>query len=194
MNVRRLMLSLIVALTTLGLASTSASAAEKYEVDPVHSNVLFKAKHLGVAWVYGQFLKTSGEFTYDGDDASNNSVKWEVEAGSVFTNNKKRDDHLRSSDFLNAKQFPKITFESTGVKEAGDDELEVTGKLTLHGVTKEITTTVKETGAGEGPQGKFRRGFHTKFAIDRTDYGIKTMPGGISNEIKIIVSVEGVRQ
>ncbi|MGM0576725.1 MAG: YceI family protein [Myxococcota bacterium] len=187
-------LAALMVLGTLVVAPASASAAEKYETDPAHTFLLFRAKHLGAGYAFGQFLEVSGEFTYDEDDVSKSKVEFEAKADSVFTNNKKRDDHLKSPDFLNARQFPVVSFESKKVEAAGDDEYSVTGDLKLHGVTKEITITVEMTGTGKSPQGNFHRGFLTEFTIDRTDFGMEKLPGAVGNDIRITLAAEGIRQ
>lgn len=185
-------LVVLVLLCSLGLATTAPAA--DYKLDTQHTSVVFKAKHMDIGYIYGMFLDYSGNATYDPDAPENTSINFTVDAGSVFTNVKKRDNHLRSSDFFNVKQYPEITFESTNAEVVEDDKLRVTGDFTMHGVTKEITTDVKFTGSGEGPQGNFRRGFYTKFTVNRLDYKVDYMPDAISKDIKITVTGEMIRQ
>jgi polyisoprenoid-binding protein YceI len=189
---------LLASLVSLGLLVGAASTAvaqdgvETLEVDPVHSNVLFRAKHFNVGYVYGEFLKKEGTIKYHPKDPSKTSIELTLATDSIDTNFEKRDKHLKSPDFFNAKQFPKITFKSTKVKEDGDN-LKVTGKLTINGKTKTVTADIEKVGAGEDPQGKFRRGFHTTFTIDRHDFGVDFMKGALGADVKVIVAVEGVR-
>lgn len=185
---------LLVALFTMSTLffSTSAFAQTSYQVDPVHSNVLFRVKHGGIGYVYGQFLKFEGTVKYDEAKPSKTSIAWTIDSNSVFTNNRKRDTHLKSPDFFNAKQFPKITFKSTKVTKKGD-KLRVKGKLTLNGKTRTITTDVKLTGSGKDQQGNERQGFLTEFSIDRSDYGMDFMVGGgVSDKVDLTVSTEVV--
>ena len=130
-----------IAIFTLGALlalPATARAADSYTVDPVHSTVIFKVKHFGVGFQYGSFRKVSGALVVDEAKPARSSVTLDVDAASVFTANKKRDKHLRGPDFLNVKQFPKISFISTKIRRSGK-ELTVKGKLTLHGVTKPVT-------------------------------------------------------
>ena len=137
---------LTVILASLGLGVAAASAAETYKLDPVHSSVLFKAKHLNVADFYGRFNDFSGTVTFDNENPSKSSVNLEVKVESLDTHEAKRDQHLKSPDFFNAKQFPVIAFKSTKVEKAGADSYKVTGDFTLHGVTKPVTVEFKKTG------------------------------------------------
>ena len=113
---------------------------------------------------------------------------------SIDTHNAKRDQHLKSPDFFNAKQFPAITFKSKQVKKSSKDTYEVTGDLTIHGVTRPVTVKVTNTGSGKDPMGANRIGFETIFTIKRSDFGMKFMLGPVSDEIRLIVSIEGIRQ
>ena len=185
---------LLIALFTMStmLFSASAFAQTAYQVDPVHSNVLFRVKHGGIGYVYGQFLEFEGTVNYDKDKPSKTSIEWSIAANTVFTNHRKRDAHLKSPDFFNAKQHPAITFKSTKVTKNGD-KLRVTGKLTLNGKTRTITTDVALTGDGKDQEGNQRQGFLTEFSIDRSDYGMDFMVGGgVSDQVDLTVSTEVV--
>jgi polyisoprenoid-binding protein YceI len=192
MSELRFLCSLLAALALLAVTPARADV-EKHKIDPNHSTVLFKAKHLDTGYVYGRFLQLDGHLVYDEEDVDNSSVVFTVDADSVYTNQRKRDRHLKSPDFLNAKQFPKIRFESTEVSRVDDDTLRVKGRLSLHGQTRTLTTDVDLTGAAEGPQGNFHRGFTTRFTIDRMAWGIDHMPDSVNDEIELIVAVETIR-
>ena len=170
----------------------SQDAATSYEIDSVHSSVLFRAKHNGVAYNYGRFNEFTGNITMDDTDISKSIVEFEVKSASVDTGNEKRDQHLRSPDFFNAKQFPVITFKSTKVsKKAGQNNmLEVAGDFYLHGVKKAITIDVEITGQKKSPQVGEIIGFHTTFNIKRTEYGFNFGLEGVDDDIQITVSVE----
>lgn len=188
----------ITAIAALALAlarASSAHAAETYKIDPIHSSVIFSATHLGAANFYGRFNDVSGTVVFDKGDPSKSSVHLEVKADSVDTNNEKRDQHLKSPDFFNAKQFPLITFKSTKVEPGGaDGAFKISGDFTLHGVTKPITVDFKKVGEGKGMKGETRAGGETHFTIKRSDYGMKFMVGPVSDEVNIILSLEGMRE
>ncbi|MDX2502550.1 MAG: YceI family protein [Deltaproteobacteria bacterium] len=171
-----------------------ATAADTYQLDPEHTSVVFRVKHLGVAYVYGRFNGPGGSFVFDEKSPGNSSIEIQVNAQNVDTAVKKRDNHLKSPDFFNAEENPVITFKSTSVKKAGKDDYEVAGNLTLLGKTRPITVIARQTGGGKDPWGNYRRGFETSFAIKRSDFGMNFMMGGVSDDVQLTVSVEGIRQ
>jgi polyisoprenoid-binding protein YceI len=173
-------------------ASSSAFAQDEMKIDPVHSSILFRVKHADVGYFFGHFTGESGTVTFDKDNPENNKIDITVTTDSVETFNKKRNNHLKSPDFFNAKQFPELTFESKSWEKMDDGLYKVTGDLTLHGQTKEVSTVVQMTGAGNDGQGNFRRGFLTTFNIKRSDFGIDFMPKVISDRVKLIITVQGV--
>lgn len=176
-------------------AASSASAANRFDVDNAHSSVLFGVRHLELSHFYGRFNKVSGKFTFEGKSLDDCSIYIKINAGSVDTNSKKRDRHLKSQDFFNSKQFRDIIFKSTGFKQLESNRYEVTGDLTLHGETKSITTVVEHTGTGnKGGKFGYRSGFETTFTIKRSDFGMNYMIGsGLGDEVKLIISIEGHR-
>jgi polyisoprenoid-binding protein YceI len=175
------------------VASTPASAAATtYSIDPVHSYLIFRVKHMDAGYAYGRFNTFSGTITLDEAAPASCAVKMEVDVGSVDTGVENRDKHLKSPDFFNAAQFPKMTFESTAVKKAGDD-YEVTGNLTLHGVTKPVTVKMTKTGQGS-MRGKTIVGFEGTLEIKRTDFGVGKPPPGLADEVKMTISVEASPQ
>ena len=169
-------------------------AADTYKIDSSHSNVVFRVKHLNVAYFYGRFNETSGICVFDEKDPSNSRIEVTVKADSIDTKDEKRDRHLKSPDFFNAKQFPELKFVSTQIKPVGKNELEVTGDFTLHGVTKPITVKVERTGSGPDPWGGHRTGFETTFTIKRSDYGMDYMLKGLGDEVKLMIGIEAVRR
>ena len=152
----------------------------------MHSSIHWKVKHNGASWFYGRFRNLEGSFVFDESNPAKCEVTMEVDASSVDTRTEKLDGHLRSPDFFDVKQFPKLTFESKKVKKSGD-KYHVTGELSLHGVTKEITIEMEHTGSGNDGA---VQGFHTSFTIDRTDFGMNYGIGGIGKEVEIIISIE----
>jgi polyisoprenoid-binding protein YceI len=175
-------------------ALVSTGRADTFQIDPVHSSVLFKVKHLGVADFYGRFNEIAGTVNFDPSDAGKDSIVAEVKVESVDTHEEKRNQHLKSPDFFNAKQFPTITFKSTKVEKKSAVEYAVTGDFTLHGVTKPVTFTFKKGGVGTGMKGETRMGGEAEFSVKRSDYGMTFMQNGLGDEVGIILSLEGVKQ
>ena len=196
-NLRVFSFGSLVFLLLIGLAGiTQPMGIATYEIDTAHSMIIFRAKHNGVSYNYGRFNEFTGEITINADAVIERSVAFEVKAASIDTGNEKRDQHLRSSDFLSAKQFPLITFKSTKVSEkAGKkDVLEVTGDLELHGVKKSITVDAEITGRAEGKDGESLIGFESTFTIKRSEFGMTYGMGPVSDDIRLTVSVEAVHK
>jgi len=188
------MKKLLFALLLATAAAATSSRAATYKVDPAHSFLLFKISHFGAGYVWGRFDDLGGKITLDPSNTSKDSVNFTVKSASVDTANPKRDEHLKSPDFFNVKQFPEITFVSSKVEKTGDNTFSVTGNLTLRGVTKPLTVTVKELGTGKGMMGETRTGFETTFTIKRSDYGMNFMVGPAGDEVSLTLDAEGVKQ
>ncbi len=185
--------AMVVALAATMLAAP-AWAAETFQVDPVHSQVLFNVRHLGVGQVWGWFKKFEGTIVFDAADPAKSSVEFTLYPDSVDSRDDKRDQHLRGPDFFNVKQAPRWTFRSRSVKPAGRDTYEVEGDLTLRGVTKPFKVTVRKLGEGPDPWGNHRVGLSARFTVNRLDFGISYMPDGLGKEVEVIVDVEAIRQ
>jgi polyisoprenoid-binding protein YceI len=153
--------------------------------------VLFKVKHNGASYFYGRFNEVEGTVTYDADDVSKSSVEIKIKADSVDSNSKKRDQHLLSPDFLDAKQFPEMKFTSSSVAMKGD-VLQATGILDFHGTRKEITIDIDKVGEGKTRKGGVLVGFHSQFTIDRTDFGVTYGEGALGADIELTVSLETI--
>jgi polyisoprenoid-binding protein YceI len=172
-----------------------AVAAETYEVDPVHSFVLFKVSHLGAGYVYGRFTGGLTGTLSTGPVATDKSaVELEVKTDTLDTGFAQRDKDIKSPDFLNAKQFPLITFKSTSVQKVSDQQYTVTGDLTFHGVTKPVTVQANITGQGKGPKGELRTGVEVHFTVKRSEYDVKYGLPALGDDVKMTVAVEGVRK
>lgn len=187
--------SLLALSTAAMLLSAGNAVAADYKIDTQgqHAFVQFRIQHLGYSWLYGTFRDFDGSFTFDEADPSKDKVNVTIDTGSVDTNHAERDKHLRSADFLNASKFPKATFVSTGVKKDGD-ELDITGDLTLNGVTKPVTLEAKKLGEGKDPWGGYRAGFEAETTLTLKDFNIKSDLGPASQQVQLMISVEGVRQ
>jgi polyisoprenoid-binding protein YceI len=176
------------------MAAMAVSAmAETFKVDPVHTSIVFRIGHLGVSSVYGHFNGASGSVEYDPAAPEKAKFDVQVEAKSVDTNMPQRDDHLRGRDFFDAEKFPTIRFSSTAVKPSADKSLELTGDLTLHGVTKRITVTMTWGGVATDPRGSVRTGFSTQFTIRRSEFGMNNGIPMVGDEVKMMVEIEAVK-
>jgi len=176
--------------------SSQAFSAENYQIDikGMHAFIEFKIKHLGYSWLKGRFNDFDGQFVYDGDNIEKSSVNVTIKTASVDSNHGERDKHLRSDDFLNVKKHPTATFKSTKVVDKGEGKADIHGDLTLNGVTKKVVIDAEEIGAGEDPWGGFRRGFMGTTSIALKDYNIDFNLGPASEEVELILNIEGVRQ
>lgn len=174
---------------SLALLPALAWAADTYKVDAIHSSIVFKVKHMNASYSWGRFNDIAGTFAMDGTTPT--AFDFTVKAASIDTANEKRDGHLKGPDFFNVRQFPTITFKSKDVKKAGN-LYDVTGDLTLHGVTKPVTAKVEVTGSGRGPTGGAIAGFEATLDIKRSEFGMSYgVPNAVGDDVRIIVSVEG---
>jgi polyisoprenoid-binding protein YceI len=169
--------------------STAVSAPRRFEVDPGHSYVLFRATHFGTSHNYGRFNEFSGTFVMDEGKPAASSVELTVKAESVDTGIENRDNHLRTPDFFDVKSHPEIKFKSTKVSRDADGTWRIAGDFTLHGVTKSLTVPMKKTGEGD-LKGTPIIGFEGSFDIKRSEYGMSNMIGPVGDDIRIIVAVE----
>jgi polyisoprenoid-binding protein YceI len=194
----------MLAAAALWLAAPTASMAEPvvYQIDPAHSQVIFKVKHLGISNVTGRFDIFEGSYTFDSDNAANSKVEATISAASVNTNEADRDKHLRSDEFLNVEKHPNITFKSKSVtKDPGDsDDYTIVGDLTINGVTKEVELDAEYGGKTTDPWGNGRTAFEAETKINRKDFGLtwnKTLDAGglvVGDEVKITLEVEGIHK
>lgn len=189
---RKIFASLIL-LVTAATANTTA-VGDEYKVDAVHSSAIFRIKHMNVSYSYGRFNDISGTIKWDDEKLAESNLKVEVKVASIDTADAKRDAHLKGEDFFEAEKYPLITFQSKSIKKTGGDKFEVTGELTLHGVTKPLTVSLEKVGAAADPWGGQRAGFETMFTIKRSEYGMDKMLNGVGDEVRMIVSLEGVKQ
>ena len=168
------------------------SLAASYSIDPTHTYPNFTINHLGFSTLHGRFGKTSGSLTMDKAKGTG-SVDIVIDAASIDTGHKKRDDHLRSPDFFNAVEFPEITFKSTKVTFSGTGAT-VVGDLTMKGVTKSVTLAVDSINCGVHPFSKKDVcGFDATGKIKRSDFGIKYALPAVGDEVNLMIEVEAVK-
>jgi polyisoprenoid-binding protein YceI len=153
---------------TTGLKALSGT----YTIDPAHSRIGFMARHAMVTKVRGAFNEFTGTAVLDGDNPANTTATVTIKADSIDTRNAQRDGHLRGNDFLSMEEFPEITFVSTAARQTGAEGFELTGDLTIKGVTNSITIPFSYEGAATDPFGNFRVGFEGAVVINRKDYGV----------------------
>ncbi len=173
--------------------NASADEAAWFTVDPVHSSVIFGINHMGVTTFYGRINGPTGEFHLNHATPETSSFIVSVKAENVDTNYEGRDQHLKSGDFFDAKQFAEITFKSTAVTRTGKSTFAVTGLLTLHGVTKSIDIVVEHIGTRDTPRG-VKSGFTANFTIKRSDFGMTFMAGALGDEVTLMIGIEGVKK
>lgn len=173
------------------MAATAAAQAGTWVIDPNHSSAQFSVRHLGVSTVRGAFTKLTGSATHDPADPSKDSLEATIDANSVDTRVEMRDKDLRSPNFLDVQKYPSITFHSKRTKVAGAGKLQITGDLTIHGVTKEVVLDVDGPSAAiKDPWGNQRIGASASTKITRQDLGVNGAPGVVGDEITITIDAE----
>lgn len=175
-------------------AATTAQAA-KFQIDPAHTSITFKVPHMVISKVKGRFEKFEGSFDFDEKSQKLDNVVVKIQADSINTNQADRDKHLKSPDFLDVTKFPTIDFKGTKVIYDSAKPKEVQGKLTAHGVTKDVTLEVEYKGAVTDPMGVRRVGFEIETKLNRKDFGLiwnKALEtGGVVVGDNIEVEIEG---
>jgi polyisoprenoid-binding protein YceI len=169
-----------------------------WTVDPSHSSIEFRVKHLGISTVRGAFREFEGTLEI-GEDITTSKATGKVKAASIDTGEAKRDEHLRSPDFFDAESYPEITFASTSIEVVAEDEFHVTGDLTMHGVTKPITLHAEVTGTEEDPWGNTRVGLEVQGELSRGDWGMtfnQALGSGnmvVSDKVRINADISAVK-
>src|ERR1700719_4694145 len=186
--------------TAVTAASQNTKPAQ-WQIDPAHSAAHFSVRHLMISNVRGEFTKLSGSALLDPADPAKSTVEITIAAASVNTREPQRDEHLRSADFLDVAKYPALTFRSKRVEALGADNFKLTGDLTIHGVTKEVTFDVEgPTASVKDPWGNIRAGVTAAAKINRKDFGVAfnalTETGGlvVGDEVKITVEAELIQQ
>ncbi|MCF4996174.1 YceI family protein [Pseudomonas syringae] len=190
------MLKKTLAALAIGSAVLSANVmAADYVVDKEgqHAFVDFKISHLGYSFITGTFKDIDGKFSFDAAKPEDSKIEFNVNTASVFTNHAERDKHIASADFLNASKFATATFKSTSVKSTGANTADVTGDLTIAGVTKPVVVKAAFLGEGKDPWGGYRAGFEGTTSIKRSDFGKQKDLGPKSDAVELYVSFEGVK-
>lgn len=188
----------MLAVTALLTTPVAVQAADTYKLDPGHTSVFFSADHIGFSKVFGLFREISGEFILDEQSLAANKVKITIKAASIDTNDKARDEHLRSPDFFNAKEFAEITFVGSRVEKTGDKTGKLHGELTMLGISKPVVLDVTLNKVAPHPVPRYNKvqtaGLSARTTIKRTDWGMKYAVPGVSDEIPLMIELEGHKQ
>ncbi|RMQ35566.1 hypothetical protein ALQ07_100011 [Pseudomonas syringae pv. actinidiae] len=196
-NGNKSMLKKSLAALALGTALLSAgqAMAADYVIDKEgqHAFVDFKISHLGYSFIHGTFKDWDGTFSFDAAKPEASKINVELKTASLFTNHAERDKHIASKDFLDVAKYPEAKFVSTAVKSTGEKTADVTGDLTLHGVTKPIVIKATFNGEGKDPWGGYRAGFNGTSTLNLNDFGIKG-PGPTSQTLDLDITFEGVQK
>ena len=164
---------------------------KEFNIDAVHSTAIFRVHHVGAGMFYGRFNDVTGMIALSGDVPS---FDVSIAIDSVDSSNERLDSHLKSPDFFNAVEFPTMSFKSSSVKSVGDNKYEVTGEITMHGVTKPLTVNMEKTGHVDGRRGEMV-GFETEFELNRSEFGMNygVESGSLGDKVKVIVALEAKR-
>jgi len=188
----------LVWLVTLALGASWAGAAEVYDIDPAHSTVGFKIKHLGITMVPGKFARFKGTVTLDKRQSAAARVEAVIEAASIDTGSADRDQHLKSPDFFDVEKYPELKFVSTKISPMKDDRFVMAGDFTMHGVTRRVKLDAVFGGEVKDPWGGQRAACSATGTLDRKDFGLawnKLLETGgllVGEKVQIAIAVEGV--
>ncbi|MCX5794449.1 MAG: YceI family protein [Elusimicrobia bacterium] len=185
-------------LVTLALGASWAGAAEVYDIDPAHSTVGFKIKHLGITTVPGKFAKFKGTVTLDKHESAAARVEAVIDAASIDTGIEARDKHLKSPDFFDVGKYPELKFVSTRISKMKGDKFVMEGELTMHGVTKPVKLDAVFGGEVNDPWGGHRAACSATGSLNRKDFGLawnKVMEAGglmVGEQVQLAIEVEGI--
>jgi polyisoprenoid-binding protein YceI len=174
--------------------------ATKWAIDPMHSEVQFKVKHLVISTVTGSFQNFEGTVETEGEDFSDAKINFSLDVNSISTSQEQRDGHLKGADFFDAEKYPHITFESTSVIKEGDDSYKVQGNFTIKGITKPVTLEVEHGGIATDFYGNTKAGFEVTGKINRKEFGLTwdgvTEAGSIvvGEDVKISANIQLAKQ
>ena len=192
MRTKTILQALVAMVVMLWLPQAVLAQPTTYKVDPVHSGVTFTVRHF-VSEVEGRFKDYAGTIKYDAQHPADSSVQFTVQAASIDTGNDSRDKDLRSDNYFGVEKFPALSFVSAKVTPKAADSFDVTGNLTIKGVTKTITIPASFLGEMKTKMGE-RAGFRSAFTIKRSDYGVSGGAGIVGDDVNITIRVEAVRE
>jgi polyisoprenoid-binding protein YceI len=196
-SITSVILASIAALVAMPLRATAADA---YAIDPSHTSVMFGVQHARLSFTYGFFRQAAGSYILDTANPANCRFQFAIQTNSLDTNHAKRDEHLRGPDFFNVQQYPTIAFQSTSCSRAnttdGSVVFDVTGNLTMHGVTRQVKVPLRLLAETKGPYGDFRSGFFCQLELKRSDYEMRNLLENdlVGDAVGVTISFEGIKQ
>jgi polyisoprenoid-binding protein YceI len=195
-NMKKQLTKLAFTSVLLAASFMPTTNAADYIIDTkgAHASINFKIQHLGYSWLTGRFDKFGGTFSYDASNVSASKIEVNIDTSSINSNHAERDKHLRGDDFLDVSAFSNAKFVSKTVTDKGNGKLAISGTLTLHGVSKDITIDAETVGEGKDPWGGYRIGFSGSTTIALTDFAIKMNLGPASNNVQLDLFIEGIKQ
>ncbi len=177
------------------LAMPARAEIHIYDIEKPHTQIIFSVNHLGFSHSYGKFTDHTGKILYNEGEPAKSSVEITIPATSLEMHDQKWNDHLKSPDFFNVEKFPNMTFKSTAIAVTGPDTADITGDLTLLGVTRPVVLKTKQNKVGKHPmREKYAAGFSAATTIKRSDFGMGYGVPMISDEVNIIIEVESIRE
>jgi len=179
---------------------SATATTTKWAIDPTHSEVHFKVKHLVISTVTGSFKTFSGTASFENGNLENATIEFSIDPASIDTNQEQRDGHLKSADFFDAEKYPAITFKSTSLKQIKGENYKLTGDLTVRGVTKQVDVDAEYGGIAKDGYGNIKMGFEVTGVIHRKDFGLTwnsvTEAGGVvvGEDIKLSANIQLAQQ
>ena len=176
------------------------ATATNWVIDPMHSEVQFKVKHLMVSTVTGLFSQYEGTLEMTGDDFEDATITFSADVASISTGNEQRDGHLKSAEFFDVGTHPKLTFASTSMTKTGTDTYDISGNLTMHGVTKPVTMKAEYGGQMQDFYGQTKAGFEVTGVLKRKEFGLVwdgvTEAGGVvvSDDVRLVLNIQVTKQ
>ncbi|WP_036228426.1 YceI family protein [Marinobacterium jannaschii] len=177
----------------LGLLAPQPLWAAEYSIDPSHAFIEFRTKHLGFSWLYGRFNRLQGDFSWDSARPETSRISVVIDTRSLDSNHAERDKHLRSDKFLDTRRYPEARFVSQQYRGNAQNGV-LSGRFTLHGVSRDIDIPVSLIGEGADPWGGYRAGFEGHITLDVREYGIIYDVGPGGHLIELFLAIEGVRE
>ena len=187
-------------LALMVMVSITNAQTTIWKIDPVHSNISFSVDYMVLTEVNGNFKEFSGTLQKEGSDFSKSSIDVTINASSITTENEKRDGHLKSADFFDVAKYPSVIFAGKSFAKTGENTYNITGDLTMHGITKTVVINAKYAGEAKDPWGNTREGFKGTTSVDRTDFGLvynSTLETGgllIGKNVTITLNVQIIKQ
>lgn len=185
---------LMVAFSLVLFSLPAHAQVEHYTLDKPHTQIVFTVNHLGFSHSMGKFTDYSGDFTFDRTQPENSKVAVTIKATSLDLSDEKWNEHMKGPDFFNVEKFPEITFKSTGIKKLSDTTADITGDLTMLGVTKPVTLHTTHNKSDKFPFGeKYVSGFSARGTLKRSDFGMTYGLPAVGDDVELTIEVEGVR-